>query len=57
VHPLSYVILFIYGGVHLETVMMLLDAELPEPNAGCACKAGLSALETLQVTAEFIHAV
>jgi hypothetical protein len=29
----GYVILFIYGGVHLETVMMLLDAELLEPNA------------------------
>jgi hypothetical protein len=37
--------LFIYGGVHLKTVMMLLDAELLEPNAGCACKAGLSALK------------
>jgi hypothetical protein len=44
---LKVVILFIYGGVHLKTVMMLLDAELLEPNAGCACKAGLSDVQTV----------
>jgi hypothetical protein len=49
-HPmLKDVILFIYGGVHLKTVMMLLDAELLEPNAGCACKVGLPALKLYKV--------